>query len=81
VLAHEHARRAGVVEVNVAEQQMAYVAQREPTLGKARFQRVDGRRRPAVEERGAVVRVEQVRADDAWRALVMEVDRLDARIL
>jgi hypothetical protein len=78
MLAHEHTGGPGVVEVDVAEQQVAHVAEREAPLGEARFQRVDRRRGTAVEDRGAVVRIEDVRADEVRRALVVEVDRLDA---
>ena len=76
MLAHEHARGARVVEVDVAEQQVADVAEREPAPCEARLQRVDRRRRPAVEERRAVVGVEQIRGDGALVAEVVEIDQL-----
>ena len=45
-------------------------------VGEAGLQRVDRRRRPAVEERRPVVGVEQVARDHALAAEVPEVDRL-----
>jgi hypothetical protein len=78
VLAHERACGACVVQVDVAEQQVADVRQCEVVLGEARLQRVDRRRGAAVEDRGAVIGVEDVRADALLDALVVEVDRLDA---
>jgi hypothetical protein len=76
VLAHEGPGRAGVVEVDVAEQQVPDVGQRETAVGEARLQRVDRRRGAAVEERRPVVGVEQVARDDPLAAEVVEVDRL-----
>ena len=76
VLADEDARRAGMVEVDVAEQQMADVGERKPAVGKPGLQRVDRRRGAAVEERGPVVGVEEVARDDPLAAEVVEVDRL-----
>src|SRR5581483_4259855 len=74
MLAHERPRRARVVEVDVAEQQVTDVLEREALRREACTQRLDRRRRPAVEERRAVVRVEQVRADCALPAEMLEVD-------
>ena len=55
---------------------MPDVAEREAALCEAGFQCLDRRRRPAVEERRAVVGVEQVRGDRALVAHVVEVDQL-----
>jgi hypothetical protein len=63
-----------VVEVDVAEQQVAEVGEREATLGEPALERGDAGRGPAVEERRAVRRLEQIAADDAIRACVLEVD-------
>src|SRR6266404_2625607 len=76
MLAHEHAGGAGVVEVDVAEEQVAKVEKPQPFRLEAGFESVHRRARPAVEERGAVVRFEHVAADRARVALVEEVDRL-----
>ena len=76
VLADECPGRAGVVEVDVAEQQVPDVGQREAAVGEARLQRVDRRRGAAVEERRPVVGVEQVARDDPLAAEVVEVDGL-----
>ena len=56
MLADERARRAGVVEMDVREEQMPDVGELEPTLGEPGLQVLDAGRRAAVEERGAVVR-------------------------
>jgi hypothetical protein len=74
VPADEDACRARVVEVDVTEQQMAEVGERHPVLGETALERVDAARGPAVEERRAIVALEEVAADDAFGAFVMEVD-------
>ena len=77
VLAHERARGARVVEVDVREQQVADVGQGETVRGQPVLQPRDADRRPAVEERRTVVRLEDVGADDLLGRLVVEVDRLE----
>lgn len=74
VLPDEGARGAGMVEVDVAEQEMANVRQLEAPVCKPLLERLHIGRRPAVEERKAVVRLEQVAADDPLGAEVVEVD-------
>ena len=78
MLAHEHAGRARVVEMDVAEQQMAHVGELHAVLLEAALQRGDRRRRAAVEERRAVVGVEQVAPDRALAARVVKVDQIHA---
>ena len=63
VLADERAGGPGVVEVDVGEEEMADLAELEPSLGEARLQRRHARRRAAVEERRAVVGLDDVAAD------------------
>jgi hypothetical protein len=75
VLSDEDPSRSGVVEVDVREEQVAKVAELDAPIPEACPESVHARRRPAVEERGAVRRVEQVGADDALGAEVVEVDR------
>ena len=70
VLADEHAGRAGVVEMDVGEQQVLDVAELVPALGEPALQRGDAGRRPAVEEGEAAGRLEQVDADRPGRARV-----------
>ena len=67
VLADERARRTGVVEVDVREEKVPDVAELEPALAEAGLQVLDAGRRAAVEERGAVVRLDEVTADDPRR--------------
>ena len=65
MLANEHSGGACVVEVDVREQEVANVLKLEPALAQARVQPVDAGRRAAVVERRAVLRLEDVGADDA----------------
>ena len=74
VLAHEHARGAGVVEVDVAEEQVAQVRELEAVLLEPSFERRDAARGPAVEEREPVVGLEEVAPDDPLGAAMVEVD-------
>jgi hypothetical protein len=74
VLPDEDARGARMVEVDVAEEEVADVGERKPALGEALLERREIARRAAVEERGPVLGLEQVAADDALGAEVVEVD-------
>ena len=74
MLPDEGARGAGMVEVDVAEQQVADVGERVSAGGESLLERGDVGRRPTVEKREAVVRLEQIAADDALGAEVVEVD-------
>jgi len=58
MLAHEHAGRACVVEVDVTEQEMPHVRELHALRIETALQRGDRRRRSAVEQRGAVFGVE-----------------------
>jgi len=60
--------------VDVAEDEVAEVLDREPAFRETALERGEIGRRAAVEERGPVVRLEQVAADDALGAEVVEVD-------
>ncbi len=64
-LAHERARGAGVVEVDVRKEEMPDLAELVPALGQAGTQSGDRRRRPAVEEGEAVVGLDEVAPDVA----------------
>src|SRR5215210_291675 len=75
VAPNENARRPGVVEMDVREQQVADVRQPEPAFAEPLLERTQAARRPAVEERRPVDGVEQVDADDALVALEAEVER------
>jgi hypothetical protein len=63
VLAHQRARRARVVEVDVRQQQVAHILQLEPALTEPRLQLRDAARGAAVLQRRPVVGLEQVAAD------------------
>ena len=76
VLAHEHARRARMVEVDVREQQVAHVGELEAALGEPGLQLGHAGRRPAVLQREPVVGLEQVGADHPLVAEVAQVERL-----
>ena len=75
MLSHETSCRAGVVEMDVAKQQVADIGELQPGVGQPRLQRLDRRARPAVEERRPVVRIEEVGADRPLVALVVEGPR------
>ena len=70
VLPHEQARGAGVVEVDVREEQVPQVSHREAALFEAGLQRAEGRRGPAVDEARAVRRLDDVGAQDALHSTV-----------
>jgi hypothetical protein len=74
VLPNEDTRGAGVVEVDVAEEEVADVGRREPARREALLECREIARRAAVEERRPVLGLEQVAADDALGAEVVEVD-------
>jgi len=76
LLPDERAGGAGVVEMDVAEEQVVDVGEREPAPREASLQCRDGGGRAAVEEREAVVGLDQVAADDALGAEVVEVDEV-----
>ena len=78
MLAHENARRPGMVQVDVREKQVADVGEVEPTLREPCLQVRDACRRTAVEEREAVLRLEDIAADDAL-VEVVQVDRCDCQ--
>jgi hypothetical protein len=74
VLADEDPRGAGVVEMDVAEQQMAQIRELDAVLLEPPLERRDAARRPAVEQREPVVGLDEVATDDALDAAVVEVD-------
>ncbi len=74
MLTDEDTRGTGVVEVDVREEEVPDVGQLQTVPGEAILQGGDAGRRPAVEERRPIVRLQQVAGDDSLR-LVVEVDR------
>ena len=58
VLTDERARRPGMVEVDVGEDEMAQLPDLEPVLGQSGPQRLQAARGPAVHQRGLGARVE-----------------------
>ena len=79
VALHDRAGGARVVEVDVREQQMANVGQLELELAQALLEARQGRRGAAVEERRAVVGLDEVDADRALQAEEMQVERIQHR--
>ena len=75
VLADQRAGGAGVVEVDVREQQVADVGELEPAVGERLLQRREAGGRPAVVQGEPVRGLEQVAAHDAF-GLVVEVDEV-----
>src|SRR6185437_3066734 len=74
VAADDRPRGACVVEVDVREQEVPEVGQREPVLRQPRFEVRQRGRGPAVEQSRAVHRVEQVDADAALGAAEVQVE-------
>ena len=79
VLAYEDPGRAGMVEMNVGEEQVAKVLELEPALAQGRVQALEACRGAAVEERRSVLGLDEVGADDALRALIVEIERSRAQ--
>jgi hypothetical protein len=76
VLADEDACGAGVVEMDVAEKQMAQVCELHAALLEPSLERRDAARGAAVEERETVVGLEEIGADHALGASMVEVDQV-----
>ena len=76
MLPDERSGGAGVVEMDVGEEQVADVAELDSALGEPRLERRNAARGAAVEEGQAHGRVQQVRTDRAGRTPVEQVDRL-----
>jgi hypothetical protein len=74
MLTDEDARGASMIEVDVAQEQVTDVGEREPEPGKCFLQSRNGRCRAAVEERRPSLGLDQVAADDALDAAVVKVD-------
>src|SRR5256885_9911291 len=84
MLAHEDAGSAGVIEMDVREEEVAQVLELEAALVQRIMQVRDARRRTAVVERRTVLGLEDVRRDDALCILEVEIERIwahRARIL
>src|SRR5919201_2758583 len=79
MLANEHPCGAREIEVDVREQQVAYLAQLEPALAETLLQRRHARGGAAVEQRRPLGRFQHVGADDALLPEVEEIERLHGR--
>jgi hypothetical protein len=79
VLADDRPRRAGMVEMDVGEEEVADVGQLEAALATALSEPRERGGRPAVEQSRAVGRLRYVHADGAAVAEELEVDRLEHR--
>ena len=73
--ADECACRAGMVEVDVGEEEVPDLSDLTTALRESCFQCREGRRRAAVVQGETVVRLDEEAADAAPVALVQEVDR------
>jgi hypothetical protein len=72
--ADEDAGRTGMVEVDVAEEQVAHVLERQAVVGQSLLERGNTRSGAAVEERGPIRGVEQVTRDDPLGTPVVKID-------
>ena len=68
ILAHQRAGRAGVIEMNVRQQNRAHVGHRDARLLERRAQRRQRARRSGIDERHAAGTVQHDRRDDARHA-------------
>ena len=73
----QRAGRPGVIEVDVGEEEVPDLGEREAAPIEGREPRRHGRRRAAVEERRPVARLDQVAADRPVDAGVEEIDRCE----
>ena len=71
---HERAGRPGVIEVDVREQQVSQLGQLDAVLAEACDEPRQRRRRPAVLQREAVGRLDQIHADRVLLAAEVQVD-------
>ena len=76
MLAHERSRGAGVVEMDVREEEAAQVAELDAARRQRVLERRKAARRAAVVEREAVVGLDEVGADPPWVPAVEKVERL-----
>ena len=74
VFADEHAGGAGVIEVDVAQEEVPDVLEGEAETSESFLEPWKTRGRAAIEERRAVVGLDEVAADDTLDAAVVEVD-------
>jgi hypothetical protein len=72
--ADKRSRRTRVVQVDVRQQEVAKVLDREPLPGETRFEPLQAARRPAVDQ-GRLVAREEVGRDDSRAAEVPQVDQ------
>jgi hypothetical protein len=78
VLTDEDPGRAGMVEMNVGEEQVAKILELEPPLAQSHVQALEAGRGAAVVERRSVLGLDEVGADDALGALIVEIERIRA---
>ena len=75
MLPNDVTRRTGVVEVDVREQEVAQILQRDTVIEQSLLQPLEAGRGAAVEERRAVCGLYDVDRDHALRAQELKVDR------
>ena len=78
MLAHEDARRTRVVEMDVREDEMVNVLQRQPIGGQPPLQRLDAGRRAAVDDR-RLGPFDEVRGDHLPVTEMEEIDEFATR--
>ena len=75
---HEHARCAGVIQVNVRQQNRAHIVELKSSRAQRMLQRRERRRRPGIEDRDAAGSVQKRRCDDARLSEKFEVDKIES---
>ena len=76
MLAHERSRGAGVVEMDVREEEAAQVAELDAARRQRLLERRKAARRAAVVEREPVLGLDEIGADPPWIPAVEKVERL-----
>src|SRR3954465_7279934 len=75
VLAREPARSPRMVEVDVREKEVPQILELDAARAEPGLQRVDARRRAAVEQSHSFVGLDEIGADDALGAEVSKIER------
>lgn len=72
----ERAGGAGVIEVDVGDEQMAKIGDREPEIGEPGLERRKSRTRPGIYQRETVVEIKQIGAKKLLFAEKTEVEKI-----
>src|SRR4051812_41214889 len=77
----ESPRRAGMIKMNVAQENVTHVLRVESNLAKIDNYVVEGRFRPGIEECDPIVGFERGRGDDSGKAKLLRIQNVDLHFL